>query len=110
MRGLFGDRANRMELTGSSAAPRTDEQVRQLLRLIPRYRVLLFNDDEHTMDEVVAALLRTVLTLTVDDAFRIMLEAHTNGQSEVVICPKEQAEFYREKLRSYGLAVTIEPV
>jgi ATP-dependent Clp protease adaptor protein ClpS len=77
--------------------------------LMPRYRVLLFNDDVHTMDDVVLALVQTVLTLSVDDALHIMLEAHTHGQAQVIICPKEQAEFYREKLESYGLTSTIEP-
>lgn len=92
-----------------AAAPRTDEEVRQVLRLLPRYRVLLFNDDIHAMDEVVLALLRVVPSLGIEGATQVMLEAHTHGSAEVIICPKEQAEYYRERLEGFGLTSTIEP-
>ncbi len=84
--------------------------MRQVLRLLPRYRVLLHNDDIHAMDEVVLALLRVVPSLGPQGAMRVMLEAHTRGSAEVIICPKEQAEYYRERLEGYGLTSTIEPV
>lgn len=87
----------------------TQQDVEQLLRLLPKYRVLLHNDDEHAMDEVVVALLKTVRSLTVDEAIKIMLEAHLTGTALVVVCPKETAEFYRDGLESYGLISTIEP-
>lgn len=90
------------------AAPRTDEEVRQLLRLLPKYRVLLHNDDENTMDHVVATLLRTV-PLSYQDAVRVMLEAHTNDVAEVIVCPREQAEHYCDGLGRHGLKSTIEP-
>lgn len=93
----------------TAAAPRTDEEVRQVLRLLPRYRVLLFNDDVHAMDEVVLALVRVVPSLGPQGAMRVMLGAHTHGSAEVIICPKEQAEYYRERLDGYGLTCTIEP-
>jgi ATP-dependent Clp protease adaptor protein ClpS len=91
------------------APPRTDQDVEQALRLLPRYRVLLFNDDYNTMDQVVMALVRSVPQLGVDAAVRVMLEAHNNGQALVVVCPKETAEFYRERLEEHGLTSTIEP-
>ncbi len=87
----------------------TSQDVEQLLRLLPKYRVLLHNDDVNSMDFVVQALLRTVQRLSVDEAIKIMLEAHLNGKELVVVCPKETAEFYRGKLESYGLTSTIEP-
>ena len=87
----------------------TSQDVEQLLRLLPKYRVLLHNDDEHAMDEVVIALLKTVRSLTVDEAIKIMLEAHLTGKALVIVCPKETAEFYRDGLESYGLTSTIEP-
>jgi ATP-dependent Clp protease adaptor protein ClpS len=87
----------------------TEQDVEQLLRLLPKYRVLLHNDDENSMDQVVEALLRTVQRLTVDEAIKIMLEAHLTGTALVVICPKETAEYYRDGLESYGLTSTIEP-
>ena len=93
----------------SSAQPRTEEDVRQLLRLLPRYRVLLYNDDLHDMDYVVHALVRTVPTLSEEEAVQVMLRAHLTGVGQVLICPKDLAEHYRERLESYGLTSTIEP-
>ena len=87
----------------------TRQEIEQRLRLLPRYRVLLHNDDVNSMDFVVHALLQTVQRLTVDEAVKIMLEAHLHGMAQVVICPKETAEFYRAGLESYGLTSTIEP-
>ena len=36
-------------------------------------------------------------------------EVHTTGASVVARTPKEQAEFFQQKLAGYGLRVTIEP-
>ena len=91
------------------APPRTDEDVQQALLLLPRYRVLLFNDDHNTMDDVVMALVRSVPQLGVERAVRVMLEAHTSGQALVIVCPRETAELYRERLEQQGLNSTIEP-
>lgn len=93
-----------------SAAPRTDEEVRELLRLLPRYRVMLHNDDIHAMDEVVIALVRSVPTLSIEAATAIMFEAHNTGCAQVIICPREPAEYYRERLERFALTSTIEPV
>ncbi|HKV83065.1 MAG TPA: ATP-dependent Clp protease adaptor ClpS [Ktedonobacterales bacterium] len=92
-----------------AALPRTDEDVRQLLSLLPRYRVLLYNDDVHDMEYVVQALLHTIPTLSEGEAMRVMLGAHLNGVSEVLVCPKELAEHYRDRLAGYGLGCDIEP-
>lgn len=87
----------------------TETVERQLTRLLPRYRVLLHNDDYNTMDHVVRALVESVPTLSVREANRIMLQAHLRGVAQVVVCPKEQAEFYCERLSSFGLTATMEP-
>jgi ATP-dependent Clp protease adaptor protein ClpS len=109
MAGFFKARDERWVPVARSVTPRTDDEVRQLLRLLPRYRVLLHNDDHNTMDHVVLALLRTVPGLSVEDAVRIMMEAHVTGVAQVIVCLKEQAEHYREGLERYGMTSTIEP-
>jgi ATP-dependent Clp protease adaptor protein ClpS len=109
MASIFRWRQTDVTRAAQPAPPRTDESVRQALLLLPRYRVLLYNDDYNSMDHVVVALVRTVPQLGVEGAVRVMLDAHTHGQATVIVCPKETAEFYRERLEQHGLTSTIEP-
>jgi ATP-dependent Clp protease adaptor protein ClpS len=90
--------------------PTIDVEIIERLRMMPQYRVLLYNDDFHDMDHVVRALLHTVMSLNLDEAVHIMLEAHTTGVALVTTCPRETAEFYSEGLRRFGLISSIEPV
>jgi ATP-dependent Clp protease adaptor protein ClpS len=87
----------------------TEEAIRLRSKLLPPYKVILFNDDYNEMLYVVAVLLHTISNLTQQEAEHIMLTAHLTGSAVVVVCPKESAEFYQERLLSYGLTATIEP-
>jgi ATP-dependent Clp protease adaptor protein ClpS len=92
-----------------TAAPATTVDEEALTRLLPPYRVILHNDDHNAMDHVVRSLLRSVPSLTVERAAEIMLEAHNRGQATVIVCVKEAAEHYRDRLESCALTATIEP-
>ena len=96
-------------MTTTTPGTRVDVDVDALKRHVPPWRVILHNDDVNTMDHVVRSLLRCVPPLTPEDAARIMQAAHDNGQADVVECPKETAELYRDRLESCGLTATIEP-
>ena len=85
----------------------SDTELRD--RIAPPYRVVLHNDDVNTADYVVVALVRCVPSLEVARAAEIMLQAHTHGEATVIVCHKELAELYRERLESCGLTATIEP-
>ena len=85
------------------------EITKSLTRLLPPYKVLLFNDDYNEMHYVVFALISSVSNLTPEEAEEIMITAHLNGNAIVIVCPKEAAEYYQERLLSYGLTATIEP-
>ena len=87
----------------------TEELIRLRAKLLPPYNVILFNDDYNSMDYVVAVLLNTINTLTMAEAEEIMLTAHLMGSAIVITCPKETAEFYQERILSYGLTATIAP-
>ena len=76
---------------------------------VPRYRVLLHNDDFNSMEYVVKTLMKTVAGMTQPQAVKIMMEAHNNGIALVITCALEHAEFYCETLKSHGLTSTIEP-
>ena len=92
----------------SGSTTETESITRALQDILPPYSVILHNDETHSMDFVVAALLKSVSSLTVEDATAIMLEAHNQGLAVVIACPLEQAELYRDRLRTFTLGVTIE--
>ena len=86
---------------------RPETVLEQHIALMPRYRVLLHNDDVNSMDHVVAALLR-VFGFERSACEAIMLEAHRNGVALCTLEPLEQAEFHRDQLISFSLIATIE--
>jgi ATP-dependent Clp protease adaptor protein ClpS len=86
----------------------TKPEVRDWTAVLPPYKVLLHNDDHNAMDYVVLALLRSVPQLSAEEAVEIMWQAHMQGMALVVVCPLEQAELYRDRIKSYGLGCTIE--
>ena len=73
------------------------------------YRVLLFNDDVHTMDEVVLQLVKA-LSCTVEEAVAVMLRAHEKGITTVIITTKGEANRVAGILREIGLRVDVEQV
>lgn len=86
----------------------SEQSVRSWADILPPYRVILHNDDVNEMDHVVHALLSSVPELTLERAHEVMLEAHTHGLAEVIRCPYERAELYRDRLESFSLTATIE--
>jgi ATP-dependent Clp protease adaptor protein ClpS len=92
-----------------SGQAQPDELTRLRARLLPPYKVILFNDDYNDMDFVVVVLLRLINSLSEPEAIEIMLTAHLMGSAVVIVCPKESAEYYQERLSGYGLTATIEP-
>ena len=99
----------RNQLTQSRFQIKPDEVVLDRTKLLPPYKVIVHNDDYNEMHYVVFALLHSVNTLTVQEAERIMLTAHATGKAVVIVCPKEAAEYYQQRLLSYNLTATIEP-
>lgn len=78
------------------------------VKYMPRYKVLLHNDDVNSMGRVVR-VLQDVFKFDYHQCVSLMLEAHTTG---IVLCkvePLETAEFHRDKLQSFSLTATIEP-
>jgi ATP-dependent Clp protease adaptor protein ClpS len=85
----------------------TEQRTRSLDETLPPHTVVLHNDDVNEMGHVVAALLRSVPELSTERAVEVMLAAHEHGQADVVSCPLERAELYRDRLESHGLTATI---
>jgi len=95
--------------TSPDVGVKPEEVTKNLTRLLPPYKVILFDDDYNEMNYVVFALTHAVTNLTPQEAEDIMLTAHLHGNAIVVVCPREAAEYYQERLLSYGLTATIEP-
>ena len=85
-----------------------DAQPRVRQDVLPAWTVVLLNDDYNTMPYVVTCLLNTVRVLSEEQATDIMYEAHTQGRANVITCPLEVAEFYRDRLEALVLNATIE--
>lgn len=85
---------------------KSQEQIRTVT--LPPWRVILHNDDTHWFHEVIDALVHSV-PLSTQEAEDITARAHQNGRAVVIACPRELAEYYEERLKSYTLNVSIEP-
>jgi ATP-dependent Clp protease adaptor protein ClpS len=73
------------------------------------YRVLLFNDQVHSQDEVahkIAEALRCPLAV----AWDVMMCAHTRGRAVVVITSRDEAERVAGVLREIALHVRVDKV
>ena len=80
---------------------------------IERYKVIMHNDDVTTMDFVVM-VLTDVFYKTEEEAERLMLEIHNNGQAVVgrytwdIACTKQQRVQTLAAQEKFPLRVTIE--
>ncbi len=83
----------------SATAPDTD--VRDQERLVPLYRVVLLDDNEHTYDYVIEMLERLFL-FSRTEAFQHAVEVDTTGRTVVITCELPQAEFARDQIHAYG--------
>lgn len=72
-------------------------------------RVLLYNDESHTCQEVVVQLVRA-LCCPIQEATEIMLRAHIRGKSVVTITSRREAERIAAVLREIALMVKVENV
>lgn len=93
-------------LTVPSGKPETTQE--RTMEPVPRYRVILHNDDVNSMEHIIRSLQR-VFKFELQECERIMLEAHFKGLAVCAIEPLEQAELHRDQLTSFSLIVTLEP-
>lgn len=86
----------------------TTRQTLKQQGIARRYKVLLHNDELHSMEFVVHTLVKCVPEMTMDIATMVMLEAHNTGRGIITVCPFIEAEIYRDRLRSYTLGASLE--
>lgn len=67
----------------------------------PRYHVVLWNDDDHTYDYVIA-MLRTLFGHAEATAFKMAEEVDSRGRVIVLTTTKEHAELKRDQIHAFG--------
>jgi ATP-dependent Clp protease adaptor protein ClpS len=86
----------------------------------PRYNVILWNDEDHTYEYVIAMLME-LFGYSKEKGFLMAREVDTRGRVVVLTTTKEHAELKRDQIHAYGkdpyiaackgsMKATIEPV
>jgi ATP-dependent Clp protease adaptor protein ClpS len=70
-------------------------------KILPPYHVILMNDDDHSVDYVVA-MMQKLFGYTVEQGIEIAKKVHFEGRCIVKTCSKELAELKQEQIHAYG--------
>lgn len=71
------------------------------------YKLILLNDDHHSMHEVMRQIVKAV-KCTGDQAHNFMMEAHSTGSSVILVSTEEAVKKAAKILEEIDLAITIE--
>ncbi|NUQ64411.1 MAG: ATP-dependent Clp protease adaptor ClpS [Pirellulales bacterium] len=82
-------------------ARRRKEHDRQKPKRQPRYNVVLWNDDDHTYEYVIAMLLE-LFGHPVEMGYQLAKEVDTQGRVVVLTTTREHAELKRDQIHAYG--------
>ncbi len=96
-----------------------DTEKRNRVVHIPRYHVILWDDNDHTYDYVIEMLMK-LFGHSQETAYRMAVEVDTYGRVIVDTTSKERAELKRDQIHAYGadwriphckgsMSATIEP-
>ncbi len=69
--------------------------------LVPLYRVVLLDDDEHTYDYVIE-MLQKLFAKSTEQAFNHAREVDSTGRTVIITCELLEAEFGRDQIQGYG--------
>jgi ATP-dependent Clp protease adaptor protein ClpS len=69
--------------------------------LVPLFRVVLLDDNDHTYDYVIE-MLQKIFIFTLDQAYRHAEEVDRTGRTVLITCELREAEFARDQIHSYG--------
>jgi ATP-dependent Clp protease adaptor protein ClpS len=67
----------------------------------PRYNVILWDDQEHT-PEYVVAMMQQLFGHPIEKGFQIAMEVDGRGRAIVLTTTKEHAELKRDQIHAYG--------
>ena len=69
--------------------------------LVPLYRVVLLDDNDHSYDYVIE-MLQVLFIFTLEEAFRHAEEVDRCGRTVLLTCEREPAEFARDQIHAFG--------
>jgi ATP-dependent Clp protease adaptor protein ClpS len=78
-----------------------EKKEEEIVKLIPRYHVILLDDNEHTYDYVIEMLM-ILFKHSMETAFRMAYEVDTRKRVIVDTTHKERAELKKQQIESYG--------
>ena len=78
-----------------------DTEVIERDQLIPLYRVVLLDDNDHTYDYVIE-MLQKIFVFTLEQAYRHAEEVDRCGRTILITCELPEAEFARDQIHAYG--------
>ena len=70
-------------------------------QLVPLYRVVLLDDNDHTYDYVIE-MLQHIFVFSLDQAYRHAEEVDRCGRTVLITCELAEAEFGKGQIHSYG--------
>ncbi|MGA9294742.1 MAG: ATP-dependent Clp protease adaptor ClpS [Ignavibacteriaceae bacterium] len=83
----------------------TEEEIEtteeEIVKFIPRYHVILLDDNEHTYDYVIEMLM-DLFNHSMETAFRMACEVDKKKRVIVNTTHKERAELKKQQIESYG--------
>jgi ATP-dependent Clp protease adaptor protein ClpS len=78
-----------------------DTEILEREQLIPLYRVVLLDDNDHTYDYVIE-MLQKIFIFTLEQAYRHAEEVDRCGRTVLITCELPEAEFARDQIHAYG--------
>lgn len=100
-----GPREEKAATVQTRSKPKKQDQP---LDELPKWKVLLHNDDVNEFDYVIETV-SALTPLGLSEAATRTIEAHETGLSLLLMTHQERAELYVDQFKSRKLVVTIEP-
>lgn len=85
----------------TQTVPKVEPRQNADTELMPRWNVVLLNDDDHTYEYVIE-MLQQIFSHTVGQAFAMAQEVDITGRVIVDTTSRERAELKQEQIHSYG--------
>jgi ATP-dependent Clp protease adaptor protein ClpS len=93
------DEGRQPSMARPSIAP--EAEVLEHEAIVPLYRVVLLDDNDHTYDYVIE-MLQKIFIFTLDQAYRHAEEVDRAGRTVLITCELREAEFARDQIHAYG--------